>query len=95
LSETWILKKRLRLWFISLCNLLVTLFKTNILYLHLVFFYRWGSLPSWILLLCFKGKDLISFMNLASTQKLCLAFIIYIYNSNIMLKNRFCRYMWR
>jgi hypothetical protein len=46
--------KRFRLWFISICNLLVTLFGI---------FYRWGSIPSWILLLCFKGKDLFSFMN--------------------------------
>jgi hypothetical protein len=64
LSETWIYERRSRLWFIFLCNLLVTLFETNILSLCLVFFYRWCSLPSWILLLYFKGKDLISFMNI-------------------------------
>jgi hypothetical protein len=26
-------------------------------------FYRWCSIPTWILLLCFKGKDFFSFMN--------------------------------
>jgi hypothetical protein len=62
-SETWIYEKRLRLCIVSLCNLLVTL-ETYILSLCLVIFYRWGSLHSSILLLCFKGKDLMSFMNI-------------------------------
>jgi hypothetical protein len=31
--------------------------------------YRWGSIPSWILLLCFKGKDLFSFMNVVFSFK--------------------------
>jgi hypothetical protein len=62
-SETWVYEKRLRLWIVSLCNLLVTL-ETYILSLCLVIFYRWGSLHSSILLLCFKGKDLMSFMNI-------------------------------
>jgi hypothetical protein len=39
-------------------------FETYILSLCLVIFYRWGSLHSSILLLCFKGKDLMSFMNI-------------------------------
>jgi hypothetical protein len=69
LSETWIYEKRLRLWFISQCNLLVTLFETNILSSCLVLFYRWGSLHSWILLLCFKGKNLISFIMYMQIKK--------------------------
>ena len=70
LSETKLYEKRLRLRFISLCNLLLTLFETYILLWSFIYvchyiwsFYRWCSIPTWILLLCFKGKDFFSFMN--------------------------------